>query len=587
MKKAFFALAVLFAFCAQGFILQKATGVEPAQGFGFDGSTIAQRTAGTFRESRRLSDYFTNGGFSQFRQESGVYIIRDEKLVSQATDTDFFDVDIDPGKNITDPVDEGGLNIRHFDFQPVKEFGGQWYTAKEYHEKVLKTTSTVGVGEWFDIYVTDIDTGEKIKSTSACLAHFPVTAPAGKYGVRARSLYTNDYGVNFNELLDSDGNNIDFYFTILYGTTYQSIILKDSNGGTLFDVDEQYPNRVTYLSIISNSGAMRQGNMLQSGTKLANGNFKPGCDFDAGLIEDTPFDILFTDIADVHVSVSRNGRNYNGIQTKWLGNGRLGVQIPKNLPTGQYVVTVTHDFDTRIKGSYYIDNGVTAMKNTTQQSGIALIVIGFAGFAVGFLLVLTPQLSYFVNKLRYKTIDDRIYGKDPATIRKIERERKEALRLAKEEAKKQGLPPPKSLADLKPSSAAPERNFSSRLMEYRKKRDAAKELGISVEEYTAMLAKQGNKEEIAQFGLKEARKIMGEGVKIAEAKKKDNLQIIDDNPEFNVVETVKMENLTSVDQFQTITEEKKEEALNPIEAEEKGLLGKIRRFLEDGDKPHQ
>ncbi|MDR0462248.1 MAG: hypothetical protein LBG88_02860 [Christensenellaceae bacterium] len=509
---------------------------------------------------------FENNGFTSLHQNGGVYIVRDIGALDGDAPTE---LEVFIGKTSFKPditaVAPEGLGYNFFDFQSVRDFGDKWYTAKEYAEQI-RGTSSVGVDTWFEVNrnITPVFVMNGIPVYSAfCEWELRINAPAARYGVRARTMKTEDGGMTFDYEKDEDDNFIDFYFTILYGDTFQFINCFDDVGDNVHTVKQQ--GRNVRINVTANSGAMQMGNMLEIKSD-------PDDDYVAGLIGQTRLDVYWDEMLDVKVTVTRNSRVINTIKPVWRESG-LDIKLPNNLAPGQYLITITHNENPDIMGTYVIDNGTVIPVNTTKQSGIALLVIGLAGFLVGFVMILGPQIAYFINKQRYKSIDDKVYERDAKSIRKAERQRKEAKEIMK------------TIGVTEIQHIDTGKSFSDRLGEYRNKREAAKKLGISVEDYTEMERKQGKKEDIAKFGMSEARKVMGAGVKITESTdNKQSLEIRDDNPEFNIVESVKMENLTSTDQFATVKEEVREEATKPIEATEKGILGRIKRYLDDDKK---
>jgi len=206
--------------------------------------------------------------------------------------------------------------------------------------------------------------------------------------------------------------------------------------------------------------------------------------------------------------------------------------------------------------------------SNTRNAGLTILIIGLVGFLFGFVMVTGPQISYFVNKQRFKNIDNKIYGKDSASIKKAEREAKE-----REKAIKEG----KIEKEVDES-----RSFSAQLHKYRTKRAEARRLGLTLEEFTEIERRQGTKQNIEKFGMADARRVIGGGIQITENLNTDNkLKVKNDGDEFDIVESVKMETLTTADQFTGVSEEVRTEAIKPLVHEDIGILGRIKNFLEE------
>jgi len=496
---------------------------------------------------------FDNNGFSALRT-NGIFIIRDDAMASTVSDFATYSGRIEVGTEI---VNDG---FQVFDFQPVKDVGGQWFTSREYAISQGRTPqAAAGMADWFYIHNIRYD----------CNWELPINTPAGKYGVRARagkmqydSLTHTDQFVP----VDKNGNVttanfVDFYFTILYGDDFEYIRVFDSRNDTVHSVNRH--GSIVRINVLANSGAMRHDVGYRALTSLSIEGYI------AGIIE-APIDISWSSGTDVSVSITRNSRAVTNIQPVWRNSG-LDIVLPRNLQKGQYLVTISHAYkpnDIAIIGTYVIDNGDVLASNTTKNVGIVILVIGLVGFAIGFILVTGPQLSFFINKQRIKSIDDKIYGRDGKSIRLAEKAAKEKQKLiASGELKKE---------------RDESRSFSAQMEKFQFRRAEARRLGLTMEEYTEIERRQGAKATIEKFGIADARRVIG-GNTISMTEDlggKRTTKFVKDGVEFELLDSAKMDKLTSVDQFAGVSQDVIKEAIKPLEADQIGLLGRIKNFLE-------
>jgi hypothetical protein len=330
--------------------------------------------------------------------------------------------------------------------------------------------------------------------------------------------------------------------------------------------------RIVPIYITANPGAMKTTEPAVSFTTDGLGN--PLTGFVAGATEgNETLDVFFgSRVSDVKVTVTRNSRAVGGFGFNWGKVGRLDVSVPANLAKGRYVVRVTHTANEGIFGEFVINNGndVGGLGGATG-AGVALMVFGLLGLSAGLVLVLGPRVIIGINARRYKLINDKIYGKDPATIRKLEKEMK-----AKKEAIKKGLVE---------KEIDPERSFQEKFKAMRQKHMEAARAGMTMAEYGEIESQQKNESELAKGGMKDVRHASG-GVKITEdAENIEAVKIDDELPESGVVQSILEEHLMGPDQFQGVSEEVREEALAPINPVESGILGRIRKFTGDDAKP--
>ena len=472
----------------------------------------------------------------------------------------------------------------YYEFTPVINVAGNWYDSTQYADAfgqfALQGTS---LADWFHIY-TDTDMDDNIIYTNICDWEMPINSPAGKYGIRARVM--EDVGgwhpvtgvriSDFQPRPEKMGNYIvspydDYYFAILYGEDVNEIRLFDERGeqSSVKNIGED--GRQTTIRVATNTGAMRYDTKAGNGAHYTNIPHIQYGALDMG-------QELYWNKDSAALSVTYNGMPTKALDLEWEGS-TIKVSIPSGAPEGKYVITVNHNvYKPDLFGTYTIINGSEKFNqiNASTVGGIVMIVIGLVGVLGGSGLVLGPRIAYAINALRYKHIDDKVYGNDAASVRKREKEKK-----ALEEKIKKG--------EIKKSDIEKKegKGFQERLGEYRTMREEAKKQGISVQEYREILRQQGYNLSKTQGGLATARKIMGDQVVMTENIDTENVaaKIKDTNlDEFTILDTVKRDTLVKTDQFATVKQEVREEAVSPIAPVQKGILGRITRALGEDTK---
>jgi hypothetical protein len=503
--------------------------------------------------------------FSVVNQNVGMFILRDDEIVSHAGFLEVYSGQISMDENF-DRIS------RFYEYTAVKRYKGRWLTAQEYEKEMRGTTNIMqDIDDWFTILGDSLDGG--VNYTNYCNWQLRITSPAGEYGVRARAKEKLDNGIGWTpateeyweDKLDYENRVQDFFFTILYGTDLKQIMLKKSNGETRHDAARG--GRKLSVDISANAGAMRveslQGEMEPYTFPYSTGDIKFG-----HMNEGNRF--YWADNTYVDVQILHNGQRASGGWSITMedGTSTLDITLPAGLAVGRYILRVTHAYRPKgveVVGMFIIDNGTEAAPvSASKISGIAFIIVGALGALVGMVLVVGPAISYSINARRYRAIDDKNYGTDARSVRKREaEERKRKADIAKGLIKREHKN---------------RKTFEERIEESLLDRAEAKKRGMTFEEYRAMVSARGNIDD--KSGIFDARKILGSSIEITEkAVEEKNKKVQDDNPEFGLVESVKLEALTGTDQFATAGESVRDEALAPIAPTAAGILGRINKAL--------
>lgn len=483
-----------------------------------------------------ISKAFENKGFLLKEKsddpDSGVFIIRDQSpggLVERANETDAFR---GTAKISNDIILTGSQAFR---YEAVQKIGGVWYTAQEYTDFLKDRSDKFGtfkeesnsVGDWF--FIEPYPDGYDDQAEPHCIWHLRIKSPAGKYGVRARAVRVEEELIDGiiqkrpYDIFDSiTGKEKDFYFTILYGDDYKYIRCIDDRGDTVYDVKKHGIENRLRIYVTANSGAMQ----METEYILTTGGT---CQYQAGNLQ-SPLDIAFAELPDIMVSVTRNGQSIN-LPYSWEGNA-IEVNLPKTLPKGRYLITVTHAYYRDIVGTYVIDNGnpVPGL-GSTVGAGIVLIVLGIIAAMIGFTFVAGPRIVYSMKEKRYKAIESKVYKTDAKSMRQREKEQKEA-----QETEKQ-----KQVSGQK--SVEEGRSFRARLEEYRHKRESARTAGLSIDEYREVERDEKKKEEVSKYSMSGVR----EEVKVTEVQPTEpevaNTRQIIDGMEVDTLDSVRTENI--------------------------------------------
>ncbi|MCL2229274.1 MAG: hypothetical protein FWC00_05630, partial [Firmicutes bacterium] len=438
-----------------------------------------------------------------------------------------------------------------FDFQPVKSLGGTWFTSREYAvHNGISTVEANGHANWFEISNVSVDRRE-------LTWHLPINAPAAKYGIRARVVEREAMTGNYLPVLNEYGNYRDYFFVILYSYEFNYIRIFDDRDSLVHNV-ARHGNNVR-VNIRPNAGATSFVHLHEDTSDRD--------PFIGGRIEIMP-DVFFDGAPNVTVVITNNGRAVPWLTPVWSDSG-FNINLPANMQQGMFHMTIRHRENNAIIGTYLIDNSVSIPVNTMLNVGIAVLVIGLVGFLLGFFFVMGPQIVYFVNAARIKRIDNKVYGKDGASIRKEAAAKAEQEKLMKEGKIE------KQVDD--------SRSFKTKLENFRNKRSEARRLGLSIDEYAEVERRQGANISVDQFGMGEARRMMGEGIRITDQFTGGEATVIkEEKPEFDLVESIRKEYLTQQGhQFANLSDDARDEATKPIEQSEVGIIGRLNKFLED------
>ena len=533
--------------------------------------------------SRRipLPQTFHGHEISNINRTRGIFIIRDPELVAGSTSQCVFRGHTPIAEDIRGPAPIGNYHTL-FQFYSVKEFGGQWFTAYEHARQNLGMSPQEAAtrGDWFFIEQGQ-NQGPQLQGGQRAIDwELRITSPAGKYGIRARAMtfgYETVWSESLNRYIDVEtfrpiinpANNrpFDYYFTILYAEPFKYIRMYcDRNGNSVHSVSQH--GRTVSINARANTGAVQMtfaNQWVYSGLE--------GHDYVAGMFN-SPIDVFVGQGPDVSVTITRGDLVVDNIPHTWRAGG-IDITLPTNLPRGQYLVTITHVYrpeGRQVIGTFLIDNGaLVPASNNNIGFGIIFVVLGFIGVTMGVLLVLAPKLAHSINAWRYKQIDKKIYGEDAKTMREREKQAKE-----KKEAIEQGLAE---------RETPEERSFQARLQRSQRERHEARQAGLSIEDYRKQVEQMGTKEEIAKFGMADARNFMGEGIQIAERLEDDDrdkpVEINDGSPEFEILETLKRDRDTKADKFGELDKETKLDLIKPIKPLESGILGRIRDSIKE------
>jgi hypothetical protein len=512
----------------------------------------------------------------------GMFIVRDERAVRAVGDLDMFMSRV--------YMDENFNSISaYFKYEAVKYIGGEWLTAFEH-------TGRADVDDWFQILDSN-DTMGNIAYINYCDFGIRVKSAPAKYGIRATAMNRSNNG-EYTRKNNPESDPLNprpypyYYFSILYAEDLQYIHLAGEDGKNFHNVARG--GNLVKINISGNNGAVQMDRVKQlNGADLGTTNITEGAD---GITiysgADDGHELSFADRSQLTITVEHRGKVIETLTPSdddWNRN-QVTVQIPSGSVAGAYTVRVTHayrptDAATGLKktitGTFVIKNGNDSWSNSgTIMMGFGVIFVGLFGIALGLVLVYGSKLSYVVNYLKYKRIDDKVYGTDARTIRKKEYEEKKL----KEKIKK---------GEVKVERKT--KSFTDKIGDYKRMREEAQKQGVTLEEYRENVKILGEKAELSKFGIKDASAILGEGRSITEKTGvgSQGLKIRDENPEdFEIVESVRFERLVTADQFSTVDkQEVVEGAIAPIDAEKTGILGRINKSIEQSGKvapqPHR
>jgi|GEM_PF-2512019 len=506
-----------------------------------------------------ITETFTFGANDKkHNNQSGIYIIRDTELDGMNDPLAAFMGYIAPFTQ--------GISHTYFNYTAVKYYNEHWYTAQEYAEE--RGQSKIGVSDWFYIDNNAINPRMGVWE-------LPLIMPAGKYGIRARALKKEEVmteegrKTEYNNIIEQ-GVIVDYFFTIMYADDLTNIKLVDDYGRNKYVVRSQGSGRSVNITISGNQGAIRSTNALQSTQGFRYGE----------LSADSYLNFYWGNENEVSVEVT-----FNSVATNVIGwrliDGYLKLDIPKNLETGRYLVTITHNYKNMggetIIGTYLIDNGAGDgfFENlfTGPNFGIFLIVLGLVGLGAGIILVYSKQFAWLYNKLRYKTIDAKIYGTDATTVKKKEKAEK-----AHKEAIKRG--------EIKKDPS--DSQFLLKLAQARQLREEARKHGLTVEQYKQLEIVSLEKNEVGKYSLKDVRKKIGGEVEIIEAPKvAAKPKHYDGEIEASLLDTARQEILTDTTQLDSIDKTTREEVVTPVAPINKGILGRISKAVDAPKKPSE
>jgi len=471
--------------------------------------------------------------------QSGIYIVRDEYVVADAEPVNVYWGELTASESVPHAF---------FHFTPVKDVNGQWVE---------------GTGApWFYTYSNPINPID-------CTWEFPIKSPAGKYGIRARALYqfvNKETGNSEYREIYFDGEYSDFYFTILYAEDLVNIKMLDENGSNIHKVNPKEQDTTITIGVSSNSGAIRLDYLNEEdgfwGYLGAHLNF------------------IWSGDEEVTVKITLNGQVVDSIPYE-LVDDKVIIELPNNLPKGQYLVTVRHAYNGAI-GVYVIDNGDTAylLFGTISLTGIAIAfeIIGVIGLFSGLFLVYGHKFAFAVKKAEYKKIDDKVYENDAKSVRKREKEERERqAKIAKGELKKEHKSGP---------------DFFAKINESRHLQDEAAKAGLTVEQYKKAEAERGATADLQKYAMRDVRAQMGATEMVenpnasidpsAPARRPSSMR--NELPESHVLDSVQKQNLYGADQFNTAGE-KTQEQLAPIAPRAGGILGRINKALDETEDP--
>jgi len=436
--------------------------------------------------------------------ESGIFIVRDNAAADNASHFAAFTGGITEDMNLllmlraNAPANAwaSGAASRStlaFKFEAVKWMGSRWWTADEYHSAFHPHLNSGAIGPWFHVDERVWGSG----ANSFAEWRFRKRLPAGLYGIRGTVVeiwhisgveqvlpVAIDYnGEMTRRYWDDQDTPRSSVFTILYGDELNAIQLSNEHGQSLLDVRQYGWQGFLALNFRPNAGAIDDWYIQL--------NLNHAADFETGSYQERQ-NIRATA---AEFSVTRRGVDVTHLFNTWTSEYTpytIDLTGPARLSRNRYVVTVWHSSNPAIVGTFIIDNGQVAGGATgaARVIGIMLLVLGIIAILGGTILFTGPRIAHSVQTLRYKMVENKIYGSDRKTIKAKEKAAREAA---------------KNGEAVEPVYKARSQSFLDSMRENRARRDAARDAGMTTEEFAEAEKARKAQEEKKSYSMSEVR----------------------------------------------------------------------------------
>lgn len=508
---------------------------------------------------------------------NGVFIRRDADIDKSTDETARFE-----GTAYCDPSRLPESNTK-FQLTAVMEHNGVWYTAPEYYSQVLNVENVSGVADWFEINEGIVNHPYLGSNTPSVTWALRKKSPAGRYAINAKVVKIKhiehpDGTVeeNYEDWDDfefrGDYDPFEYRYIILYGDALQNINCVDTTGSSVYNVRQRGLNTEITVYTSTNPGAMRLDDMYEFVVQEVNGII--GGELSVSLdINSWQFE----------VSLEKDGKKITTFEEGAINfefiDGGIKISLPKTLAAGQYIAKIYHESSPEIIGTYVIDNGLNIPNdsNASRIMGMVFLIIGVLGLLLGLFLYAAPKVIYNIQQVRYKTVEDKVYQKDKRSVKIREKEAKEAE------------------ANTPVSIKTTGRGFLRSLSENRMKREAARELGMTLEEFREIEKKREIQETAKEHSLSEIRGFSGP--EMVKEEKTIKPKTADGEPEFELLESVREEAVFADEEFvQNVVqpnvihgENEKEEEKNDEKPKSGlphqlgGMLSRIRKLTEENE----
>jgi len=408
-------------------------------------------------------------------------------------------------------INPQNISFVDFDFIPVRWIDGVWQPTN-----------------WFSVTPHFNGMGVEFE--------FRKTLPAGRYAIQALA---------FENYLDSQGNigrrpamewldyehptQVMLSYEILYAEDLRYILARDGAGNNIISA-RGGGTRTINVTITTNPGAMDKGLMPArnvQGFMMGNMYLNPrvnlnGMNFGGGM----------------EVTVERNGFvlpiGNDQLFDVWGWENLLTINIAGALPTGHYVVRISHPASDYVFGTFVLDNSIAFVEPLDMSGASASLFVLGTLLAVGaIILFIAPKVLLASQERRYSALQNQRYMTegDGAHDDKVYKSQSAIGSLAgARERAGQTLDKSKS------------KGFLDTMRENRAKRELAREHGLTHEEFKEIEAKAKKSEQDKITGLAGFREAMEEhtGKKLITEKKEveEKIKPIQDGDQVEILESV-------------------------------------------------
>ena len=326
--------------------------------------------------------------------------------------------------------------------------------------------------------------------------------PAGLYGIRLTML--NPDGSTYIMGGERGEAEASMVFQILYADNFSELSVTNNARQTVQNVRAGgVLGRNIELSFIPNAGAIDMAQWNPAGNRN-------GHTFGNLYMQTMGMEHSMISLADEDVTIQAffNRSNVTEyIPMTVLNDGTLVVSVPQSLSEGRLSIHVTHPANPNLVGVFVFDNATTNVfaPGGMGTASIVLVVFGTI-FATGALVLFTwPKVVVAMQNKKYKEYENDRYmtrGEGAKNDRKF---KAQSARDAKRSAEG------RVVEDMQESGGAVRgKSFLETVRENRAKREAAREAGLTMDEFREQEAKQKKVQDARSAGLGSFRRAIDE-----------------------------------------------------------------------------